>query len=51
MTSKLSSELDLSVRDKIQWQNLPIHLKQVSRVDVVVFIISRNCFHVNHQIP
>lgn len=29
MASKLSLELDLAVRNRTQWQNLPIHLKQV----------------------
>ncbi|KAG5678046.1 hypothetical protein PVAND_007752 [Polypedilum vanderplanki] len=29
MTSKLSIELDLCVRNKIAWQLLPIHLKQI----------------------
>lgn len=29
MASKLSTELDLAVRNKTQWINLPIHLKQV----------------------
>jgi hypothetical protein len=29
MTSKLSIELDLSVRNKITWSLLPIHIKNV----------------------
>ncbi|CAG9800332.1 unnamed protein product [Chironomus riparius] len=29
MASKLSTELDLSVRNKVLWQLLPIHLKQI----------------------
>lgn len=39
MASKLSTELDQSVRNKIQWQNLPIHLKQV-RIESLFFFIS-----------
>lgn len=38
MASKLSTELDQSVRSKVQWQNLPIHLKQVRIEKFVVFI-------------
>jgi hypothetical protein len=30
MASKLDAELDQSIRNKVLWQNLPIHLKQVS---------------------
>lgn len=30
MASKLGAELDQSVRNKVLWQFLPIHLKQVS---------------------
>lgn len=38
MSGKINNEIEECVRNNVTWQNLPIHLRQVNKIDDKIYL-------------